>query len=118
VAATVKDLRYPIYWDAIRTKVCSVCLDQADDGNCGLEKRICAIQKYLPAIIEVASSVQSSRMNEYVSAIEAEICARCPDQDPTGRCEQREGGTCALYTYLSLILDTIDEVRAGEEAGV
>jgi hypothetical protein len=115
VAATAKDLRYPAYWDAIRAKVCSVCLDQADDGSCGLDQRICAVQKYLPAVIDVASRVHSRRMDEYVAAIESEICARCPDQDAKGRCEQREAGTCALYTYLSLILDTVDEVRATDQ---
>lgn len=31
-----KDETYQVYWDAIRRRVCSVCLDQADDGSCGL----------------------------------------------------------------------------------
>lgn len=100
------------YWDAIRSRVCSVCLDQANDGTCGLgRRRVCAIEAHLPRLVEVLSSIDSPRMDEYVAAVEAEICGRCAQQDSGGKCELRDEGTCALYTYLPLVVEAIEEVR-------
>ena len=102
----VKEETYKAYWDAIRSRVCSVCLDQANDGTCGLgRRRVCAIEVHLPRLVEVLSSIDSPRMDEYVAAIEAEICGRCPQQDSGGKCELRDEGTCALYTYLPLVVE-------------
>lgn len=113
MTATVepKNGKYQAYWDAIRQKVCSVCLDQAHDGTCGLTKRTCAIERHLPRLAEVLSSIDSSRMDEYVAAVEAQICSRCPEQDAQGRCGLRNEGECALYTYLPLVIEAIEEVN-------
>jgi hypothetical protein len=96
-------------WEAIQEKVCAVCLDQADDGTCGLAGRTCPIERFLPDLAAIASSVESSRMDEYVSAVEATICARCPDQDMLGRCDLRARGQCALNAYLPLVVDVLEE---------
>jgi len=113
VADRVKDETYMAYWDAIRSRVCSVCLDQANDGTCGLgRRRVCAIETHLPRLVEVLSSIDSPRMDEYVAAIEAEICGHCAQQDAEGACELRDEGQCALYTYLPLLVEAVEEVRA------
>ena len=107
-----KDETYRTYWDAIRSRVCSVCLDQANDGTCGLgRRRLCAIEAHLPRLVEILSLIDSPRMDEYVAAVEAEICGRCAQQDSGGRCELRDEGQCALYTYLPLVVEAIEEVR-------
>lgn len=109
---TLKDERYQAYWDAIRRKVCSVCLDQADDGSCGLTKgRICGIEAHLPRVVEAILSIESDRMDEYVDAIRAQVCARCENQDATGYCRYREKGECALDTYLYLVVEAIEDVK-------
>ena len=100
------------YWDAILRRVCSVCLDQANDGTCGLgRRRVCAIEAHLPRLVEVLSSIDSPRMDEYVAAVEAEICGRCAQQDSGRKCELRDEGKCALYTYLPLVVEAVEEVR-------
>ncbi|HEY7409564.1 MAG TPA: hypothetical protein VII13_02420 [Vicinamibacteria bacterium] len=106
------DARYRAYWEAIQRHVCSVCLDQASDGTCGLTRRTCAIQRHLPRLAEVLSRVESPRMDEYEAAIRAEICSTCPEEDASGRCALRASTDCALYTYLPLVLEAVESVKA------
>jgi hypothetical protein len=103
--------KYQAYWDAIQRRVCSVCLDQATDGSCGLSRRTCALGWHLPEIVTTICSIESTRMDEYVNAIEAQVCTRCPESDARGGCAVRDQGTCALSTYLSLVVDAIEEVQ-------
>lgn len=106
-----KDAIRQAYWEAIRSHVCSVSLDQADDGGCGLHGRVCAIEAHLPRLVEVLSSIDSPRMDEYVASVEREICGACEHQDAAGLCGLREEGECALYAYLPLVVEAIEDVR-------
>ena len=109
---------YQAYWEAIQQRACAVCLDAADDGTCGLPRgRTCSLPAQLPTIVEAILRVKSERMDDYVTAIEAAVCARCPEQDEHGRCELRGRGECGLYTYLPLVVDAIEDVRSGRIAG-
>ena len=103
--------RFQAYWDAIRQHVCGVCLDQADDGECGITQRTCALQVHLPRLAEVLSKVQSTRMDEYEAAVRAEICPGCSGQDAQGHCALREQAACALYAYLPLVLEAVESVN-------
>jgi hypothetical protein len=108
---------YLLYWDAIQRRACAVCLDAADDGSCGLPRgRTCALPAQLPTIVSTILGVHSDRMDDYVAAIEAAVCARCPEPDAQGRCALREKAECGLYTYLPLIVDAIEEVKAGQSS--
>ncbi len=103
---------YATYWSAIQRRACAVCLDAADDGTCGLPRaRTCTLPTQLPAIIGAILAVHSDRMDDYVAAIEAAVCARCSQQDDHGRCGLRDQGECGLYTYLPLVVDAIEEVK-------
>jgi hypothetical protein len=106
-----RDERYQAYWEAIRRRVCSVCLDNADDGSCGLGGRACAIEAHLPRLVETILSVESGRMDEFVTAVESQICGQCTDQDPQGFCRLRQRGDCALSIYLPLVVEAIEEVE-------
>jgi hypothetical protein len=102
--------RYRAYAEAIRRRVCSVCLDQADDGSCGLSGRVCALERHLPALVDALAGIRSERMADYVAAIEAQVCGRC-EQDPSGACRVRDGAGCALYSYLSLVVEAVEDVH-------
>lgn len=102
------------YWTAIRAKACAACLDVADNGSCGLRSRLCSLAAHLPLIVKAIGSVQSDRMDEYVEAIEDQVCRQCHEQDAQGRCRLRETGDCALYAYLPLVVDAIEEARGRE----
>jgi hypothetical protein len=108
---------YLAYWNAIQRRACGMCLDAADDGSCGLPReRTCTLSAQLPTIVETILQVTSDRMDDYVTAIEATVCARCAQQDAHGRCGLRNEGDCGLYTYLPLVVDAIEEVK-GVRAG-
>jgi hypothetical protein len=51
ILATDSDKLEP-YIDAIREHVCSVCIDQQLDGNCVRRGDACALDAYLPAIVD------------------------------------------------------------------
>jgi hypothetical protein len=98
------------YLEAIRARVCHVCLDQANDGSCGLTKRTCAIEAHLPRLASVLSLIDSRSMDDYDAAVRAEICPSCANQDAQGHCAVRAASDCALLTYLPLVLDAIEAV--------
>lgn len=108
-----KDAAYNTYMDALRAQVCSVCLDQKNDGSCGLSRRECAIEALLPQIVEAVLAVQSDRMADYEEAIRALVCQECGREDAEGRCGVRDHGECALDTYLYLVVAAVEQVRAG-----
>jgi len=104
---------YQVYLDAIRRHVCSVCLDQRDDGSCRLPgARVCAIEGHLPRLVEVLASVQSRRVEDYEQAIRSQLCTTCEGEDRSGHCAYRQSGECALWTYLPLVVDAVEEVCA------
>jgi hypothetical protein len=109
--------REPAYREAIRERVCNVCLDQKDDGSCGLTRRVCAIERHLPRLAETLSAIQSTRMDEYEAAVRAQVCGSCPEQDPGGRCALRADVECALFAYLPLVLEAIEVVNDAEAGG-
>jgi hypothetical protein len=108
--------RYLAFREAIREHVCGVCLDQRDDGSCGLNRRVCAIDRHLPRLAEVLSNIKSDRMDEYEAAVRAEICSTCPEQDAGGHCALRAEADCALFAYLPLVLEAIESVTESETA--
>jgi hypothetical protein len=105
------EARYQAYWAAIQERVCGTCLDQSDDGTCGLRHRTCALQAHLPRVTELLSRVQSTRMDEYEVAVRSEICSSCAEQAPDGSCAVRGQAACALYAYLPLVLEAIEDVN-------
>lgn len=106
-----KEQYYEAFRDAIRRRVCSVCLDQRDDGSCGLSGRTCAIESHLPGLVAALAGIESSRMDEYVAAIEAQVCGNCAVPDAARICQLRQRGDCALYTYLPLVVEAVKEVQ-------
>jgi hypothetical protein len=102
---------FAVYWDAIRRRVCAPCLDGRGDGTCGLSGRACALDVHLPRIVEALLRVDSSRMDDFITVIETEICAGCESRGSGSTCRLREQGDCALATYLPLVVDAIEEVQ-------
>lgn len=113
---TTVEPRYQAYWDAIQARVCAVCLDQSDDGSCGLTHRTCALQAHLPKVADVLARVQSTRMDDYEAAVRAEICSGCAEQAKDGTCAVRGQAACALYSFLPLVLEAVEEVNEGRQA--
>ena len=112
-----KDPRYDAYRDAIRARVCAVCMDRADDGSCHLAGgRLCALEVHLPRLLDAVLAVQSDRMDEYVEAVKNQVCGSCSGRDPDDYCPFRNSAECALWTYLPLVVDAVEDVRKGRSA--
>jgi hypothetical protein len=103
--------RRETYMEAIRQKVCSVCLDARDDQSCGLTGRVCAIEEHLPGVAAAIAATRSTRLDDYLDAIRSEVCRRCRHQDAAGACELRGAADCALETYLYLVVEAIEDVE-------
>lgn len=101
---------YERYREAVRRRVCAVCLDGRDDGSCGLsEKRSCALEELLPHVVDTIREVRRAHGDAYAAAVEARVCSRCREQDPLGRCALRREGACALSVFLPLVVAAVAE---------
>lgn len=112
------DDTYRDYREALRRRVCAVCLDGKDDGACGLTAgATCAVEQHLPRIVEAVLDVRTRRDDAYAAAIEARVCSHCSDRDAFGLCQLRRDGRCALAVYVPLIVEAIEEVESHRDSG-
>lgn len=102
------------YIDAIRKNVCAICVDSSEEGDCKLTtKELCAVEYYLPKIIEVVHTTDSEDLKEYHANLKNTICAECAASEDADHCYLREDANCSLDRYFSLIVETIKKVDAG-----
>lgn len=104
------------YMQAIRRRVCSVCIDgifakEHEFVRCGLPAdRTCHIELYLPQVIEVVESIDSPRMDDYLTILREKVCAMCENSEE-GYCALRLKSECALDRYFMLVAEAIEEVH-------
>ena len=99
------------YWSAIQDRVCPKCIDGDGAGNCRLPlDQSCAVQEFLPQIVQSVTSIRSDRYDDYVEALRKNVCAQCTEQTPEGICRRRNSVECALDRYYGLILQVIENV--------
>lgn len=98
------------YFDAIREYVCSVCQTPGAHSYCGVaEKDVCAVERFLPEIVSVATSINSDRIDDYVSALRDTVCRTCRPEGQT-ECSVRDSQLCGLDRYFVLIIEAIEQV--------
>jgi hypothetical protein len=108
---------YREYREAIRRRVCAVCLDGTDDAGCGLVGvPRCALEELLPRLVDAIRDVRLRRDDAFAAAVEARVCGHCDHRDGFGLCRLRRDGRCAVALYLPLVVEAIDEVDAGPDA--
>lgn len=109
--AHVED-KYRAYRDAIRRRVCAICLDGADNGACGLAgPPACAIDEHLPRLVDAILDVRSRHDDPYAAAVEARVCSHCSHRDALGLCRLRRDGRCTISVYLPLVVEAVEEVE-------
>ena len=103
---------YAVYREAIRRRVCAICLDGADDGACGLSgPLVCGIDENIPRLVDAILEVRSRQDDAYAAAVEANVCSHCSHRDGLGLCHLRRDGRCTVSVYLPLVVEAIDEVE-------
>ena len=109
---------YRAYREAIRRRVCAICLDGADDGSCGLVgPPACAIDEHLPRLVDAILDVRGRHDDAYAAAVEARVCSHCTHRDGLGLCRLRRDGRCTVSVYLPLVVEAVEEVERGHEIG-
>ncbi|MFC2133342.1 hypothetical protein ACFLTH_01890 [Bacteroidota bacterium] len=103
------------YIDAIKNHVCTICVDSTEEGNCTLnEKELCAVQLFLPQILEIVHSKETDDVEEYYKMLKDTVCKECKTRDENGHCYLREDANCSLDRYFSVIVETIQKVDKGK----
>lgn len=100
------------YLKDIKQNVCAICVDSNEKGGCTLnEKETCAVELYLPQIVEIVHNADSENFQELQNKLRETICVECRTQEG-GNCYLREDANCSLDRYFHLIVDTIQKVDA------
>lgn len=99
------------YLKAIKENICSICADSSETGKCTLnEREVCAVQYFLPEIIDVVHKTDSDEIEDYYKNLKNVVCHNCRAQDSEGDCYLREDSNCSLDRYFRLIVETIQKV--------
>jgi len=102
------------YKKAIRENVCEICVDSNEKGFCTMDgEEVCAVQLYLPKIVEIVHNLDTENMEEYYKLMKDQICANCNSLDGKGACYLRDDVNCSIDRYYMIIVDTIKKVDAG-----
>jgi len=100
------------YFKAVRSRVCSLCMDVNEDGECTTHgEELCSVKKFLPRIVKIVSTTESTILDDYLVQFRERICAICT---PGGEseCTSRDGYSCVLDRYYALIVETLQEARS------
>ena len=96
------------YWQAIRDKVCSLCVDADSHGNCRLDASTeCPLQADLPRIIRIVRDIRIESMDEYVRELRLILCSGCTHETASGNCRLRDDVDCAVNRYFPLVMEAI-----------
>jgi hypothetical protein len=99
------------YKSAIKENICSVCIDSDDDGICTLtEDETCAVDYFLPQIVDIVRRNHHSRIEELENKLRDEICSDCQTSAGKEYCYLREDANCALDRYFGRIVEVIQKV--------
>src|SRR5260370_17301230 len=91
----------------VRNRICGVCTERTNEGQCGLENpSSCALFRLFPQVAQAIQSVSSSDIQQYIDAIRRNVCSVCEEQAQYGSCEAHRPVQCSLSPSLLLVLDT------------
>jgi hypothetical protein len=89
----------------LRDRVCVLCLDSRDEGECGLAPgRECPLDRQAVAVGRTIRTTPGGRLEDVVVALEGAVCGQCQDGPSSTSCEHRRRGECALWLYLPLVV--------------
>jgi len=99
------------YLEMIQQRVCAKCIDTDEKGNCLLhDDEICAVEEFLPEIVQAIQRVQSDKVEDYVLELRNLVCSQCKHQSEDGTCVVRNNLDCGLDRYFPLIIEAVEQV--------
>ena len=100
------------YWQAIREKVCVVCMHGDGKGNCNLPAvQQCALKVFFPDVVMNVVNARTDSYERSLDVMRRHVCILCDFQQSDMKCQLRDEQSCALDRYHPLIVDTIKSVE-------
>ncbi len=99
------------YWSAVRTTVCTHCIDSDGNANCRLDTGMeCALRVHFPTVVDVVLSTSSDSLLPYMRALRERVCPICESHGTDGACRAREEIACGLDRHFPLVVNAIEGV--------
>lgn len=100
------------YLKAIKEKVCTICVDSDESGQCKMtDEEFCAVELNIDKIVAAVNSVDSDRTEDYIEALHDYVCVSCKNETDAGNCKLRNDVNCALDRYFPHIVEVIKSVQ-------
>jgi len=100
---------------AILERICAACVDQRDDGSCGLDADLeCALRLHLPKVLAAVKGASGAQLESYVAPLRDNVCTVCEQGEPKD-CDVRSQLDCPLDRYYGLIVEAIEDYRNEQE---
>ena len=102
-----------VYWKSIRSTICRTCTHGDGAEGCKLPGgEPCAIEVFLPEIVEMVATVRSKSFEPYFDLLRGSLCPQCEHYRTGGTCMRRETLECALDRYFPMVLEAIESAHA------
>ena len=93
----------------LRKRICPDCKYREAEGGCGPDAPDkCKLFELFPLVAQAILTTESERLEDYLQAVDENVCAVCVNHSLDGTCPRR-GNTCALDGQLAAIVDAINE---------
>ncbi len=95
--------------NALRERICTVCVEAAADGCCGLPAGVaCPLLSRLDDVIAVVADRSAPNIDPYIARLREIVCETC-ETDERGNCRRRNRLECALDMYFPLVIEVIEK---------
>lgn len=104
------------YEESIRTRVCTVCLDNEGRGPCGNgEAEACPLNAFMPFILEAVESVKPATGQAYREMLRRQIILQS-QEGRTAKSLNAVVGAPTLEELLPGIVDAVEDVNRDKRA--
>ena len=104
--------------EAIESTLRHECPELFQGANAGSAGGWPDVVSHVDELVEIVRHSTAARIEPYLAQILEDICARCPQQFPSGYCPLRHTGLCVLYRHaqpiVRAIIGALSEMRDPE----
>ncbi len=94
--------------DRLRKKICAECAFQTAEMCRRTPDTECRLFELFPLVVQAILATESDRLEDYLKAVDENVCAVCINHSMDGTCPRRNH-VCALDGQLAAIVETINE---------
>lgn len=100
---------------ALRSRICTACIEAQPDGSCGLPAQYpCAVFRHLDRVINIVATTPTKSLAAYIDQKRVLICSNCRLDQISGDCSRPDDQVCPLDIYFPLVVEIIEkELAAG-----